>query len=792
MAAPSGTSWGSIAGGYGRIGIYYSMSSTSTTTSVSVEVWFWSKYSVSDSSNTYYFDNLASAGSATTSKGSVSINTTVASGEGWSTSNQQKLGSYSYSYTRGTSATTRYLRAKLINIDRVGATMTAATSFTVPKLASYTIKYNANGGSGTPSSQTKWYGKSLTLSSTKPTRTGYTFQGWATSTGGSVAYAAGASYTANASVTLYAVWKAVTYTVKYNANGGSGAPGNQTKTYGVSLTLSSTKPTRTNYTFKGWGTSASATTVSYAAGASYTKNAAITLYAVWELSYEKPKIKSFSVQRCGSDGTVNEAGTYALVKFSWSCSLSVSKITITWKSSTETTWSSTTVTASGTSGTVSKVIGANALSVEKAYTIGATVADSNDESSATRTLNGTQFPIDFLYGGGGTAIGKPAELDGVFDVGFLTRLRKHLMIGNKTGHLDGNTGVFISYEGYMQIQRDTSQGYHPYIGFLLDDSTDVAGVIRLNSSNGILEFQKAADYTFDSDTKTSGNSYVGDTSEWEDGKCGVRLSKSGGLQIQRTASSSPYIDFFFNGSSTYDSRIVHTLATKYMDFKGASAYQFDAGIITMRHLSFGRETYSTESGVNTLYKDGSTHWIMFRSNDGLTSNFGWSGSSSYSTITKLRGQTCQYANASGTTTLSDERLKKDFTDLEKWGAFFDSLEPCAFRMKTGVSGRFHLGFKAQQVKQALLDTGLTTQDFAGFVKMEYVVDEDDSPEEIATYNEAGINPGDEEYGLIYTEFIAMNTYEIQKLKKENGLLKEEINSLKARLDALEQLLINQT
>lgn len=164
-------------------------------------------------------------------------------------------------------------------------------SVSVPAWTSYTVKYNANGGSGAPSSQTKWKDQTLKLSTTKPTRTGYTFQGWGTSTSDtSVDYAAGASYTANASITLYAIWKAITYTVKYNANGGSGAPANQTKTYGKTLTLSSTKPTRssvddngilTTYTFKGWATSASSTSVAYAAGASYTANAAVTLYAVW-------------------------------------------------------------------------------------------------------------------------------------------------------------------------------------------------------------------------------------------------------------------------------------------------------------------------------------------------------------------------------------------------------------------------------------------------------------------------------------------------------------------------------
>ena len=73
---------------------------------------------------------------------------------------------------------------------------------------SYTVKYNANGGSGAPSSQSMKHNKSLTVSTTVPTRTGYTFMGWATSsTSGEVKYAPGGTYKTNANVTLYAVWE---------------------------------------------------------------------------------------------------------------------------------------------------------------------------------------------------------------------------------------------------------------------------------------------------------------------------------------------------------------------------------------------------------------------------------------------------------------------------------------------------------------------------------------------------------------------------------------------------------
>ena len=440
MAAPSGTVWGSIVGSYGKIGIYKSLSSTSTTTTVTVQVWFWSKYSVSDTANTLYFDNLSASGSATTSKGAVSISTTVASGSGWSTSNQKQIASYSYSYTRGTSAVTRYLYAKLANIDRVGGTMYASTTFSVPALATYTVSYNANGGSGAPSSQTKYYGKSLTLSSTKPTRTGYTFQGWGTSSSDTSAdYAAGATYSANAGITLYAVWKAITYTVSYNANGGSGAPSSQTKTYGVALTLSSTVPTRTNYTFKGWGTSASATTVSYAAGASYTANAAITLYAIWSLTYTKPRITNYTVTRCDSNGTSASDGTYAKVIFNWATDKTISSIKINWKLTTESSYSnSATVTASGTSGSVDTVIGGGALSAEYLYNIQVIVTDSNGNSKAVLILPSENFLIDFLGDGTGIAVGKAATVSDVFDV-----YKKTIIRGNADASGTAASGQLI-------------------------------------------------------------------------------------------------------------------------------------------------------------------------------------------------------------------------------------------------------------------------------------------------------------------------------------------------------------
>lgn len=304
------------------------------------------------------------------------------------------------------------------------ATKNVSFNVSVPAWTSYTISYNANGGTGAPGSQTKWKDQALTLSSTKPTRTGHTFKGWATSKTGSVAYAAGGKYTANAAATLYAVWTANTYTIKYDANGGSGAPSNQTKTYGVTLKLATVIPTRDRYRFLGWSTSASASTVTYSAGGNYTANAAITLYAVWELAYVKPSISNLTVNRCDSSGTISDAGEYACIAFDWKTTEANPSIVITVGDTTVKQ-----ITGSGTTGSVDAILNGT-YSTDATYKVVVTVTDTVDSYTTSILLNGMAFPIDVLAKGKGVAFGKPAELSGYADFNFTTKYRKNVVLDN--------------------------------------------------------------------------------------------------------------------------------------------------------------------------------------------------------------------------------------------------------------------------------------------------------------------------------------------------------------------------
>lgn len=136
---------------------------------------------------------------------------------------------------------------------------------------------------------------------TVPQRLGYTFLGYYEAVSGNGTVNAvgtnpridaegkilfnSSTYTEN--FILKALWKPNTYTVIYNANGGSGSMSNSTHTYGVSSNLSANSFTRDKYTFIGWSESATATEAQYAPGAEVTTLASggsKRLYAVWALN----------------------------------------------------------------------------------------------------------------------------------------------------------------------------------------------------------------------------------------------------------------------------------------------------------------------------------------------------------------------------------------------------------------------------------------------------------------------------------------------------------------------------
>ena len=159
-----------------------------------------------------------------------------------------------------------------------------STSYTVNITKSIAITYDGNGSTGgsVPSSQFKTTGVALTLASNSGSlvKAGYTFAGWNTLANGlGTSYAVGASYSTEASLSLYAQWTANTLTVTYNSQSGSAITAGSTTT-GSSISASPGTPTRTGYTFTGWFTATSGgTAISFPYTHGQTAN--FTLYAQW-------------------------------------------------------------------------------------------------------------------------------------------------------------------------------------------------------------------------------------------------------------------------------------------------------------------------------------------------------------------------------------------------------------------------------------------------------------------------------------------------------------------------------
>ena len=158
--------------------------------------------------------------------------------------------------------------------------------------ATYTLSYDANGGTGAPAAESitnKNGSADFTISSAIPKREGYTFMGWADS-----ANAAAAVYRANdpiqlhkngnAEKTIYAVWKPSIYTVTLHANGGAIASGKDitSYTYGAGATLPTENAiTREGCTFDGWYADSSFSGAPVTAISS-TDTGDMTFYAKWE------------------------------------------------------------------------------------------------------------------------------------------------------------------------------------------------------------------------------------------------------------------------------------------------------------------------------------------------------------------------------------------------------------------------------------------------------------------------------------------------------------------------------
>lgn len=250
-------------------------------------------------------------------------------------------------------------------------TTSVSATISISALASRTITYDANGGSGAPNSQTDLITNPITLSTTEPTREKYVFTGW-TSTKGD--YQPGDTYNGTESITLYAVW-AYGYGVSLNSITSKRCDANKSEndegTYGV-ITGS----------YKLTGALANTGTLS----AKYRKNGA-TSWTTVSNSLINPRTST----KAATDAT--KTVSFEIGPFGGEPTTSA------------------------------------ALDTDSSYDIQVTVTDSgNNESALADYISTAFFTIDIQNGGKEIAFGTPANdtnlpSEGVFKCGMEMRLK---------------------------------------------------------------------------------------------------------------------------------------------------------------------------------------------------------------------------------------------------------------------------------------------------------------------------------------------------------------------------------
>ncbi|MCI8497793.1 MAG: InlB B-repeat-containing protein, partial [Bacilli bacterium] len=146
----------------------------------------------------------------------------------------------------------------------------------------YTVTFNPNGSSVSPTSKTVTYDSTYGDLPTPSAKTGYNFDGWYTSATGGTKITSSSKVTTAGNHTLYARWSAKAFRVTFNPNGGSVSTPYKTVYYEQSYGTLPT-PTRTGYTFKGWYTSTSGGT-KIESNTIYRLTDGQSLYAQWTIN----------------------------------------------------------------------------------------------------------------------------------------------------------------------------------------------------------------------------------------------------------------------------------------------------------------------------------------------------------------------------------------------------------------------------------------------------------------------------------------------------------------------------
>lgn len=235
-------------------------------------------------------------------------------------------------YYNGFTTTTGYTRVWYGSVNFTTKKSTNIRSFfigsaeiKIDTATQYPISFNGNGGVNPPSTVTKYYGYDLRLPSNAPTKTGYSFVNWLSSSDGQY-YVRYGLYTVNAASTMTAQWTPQTYSVGYNNNGGSGAIAATNKTYDQTAYFSNgsgfsrieqINQVTNEFELINWNTQPDGSGTSYSLGSSIpnlTSN--ITVYAIWRAKYIYPFISNVVSYRTTQSSTdPDDKGEYIYITF---------------------------------------------------------------------------------------------------------------------------------------------------------------------------------------------------------------------------------------------------------------------------------------------------------------------------------------------------------------------------------------------------------------------------------------------------------------------------------------------
>ena len=514
------------------------------------------------------------------------------------------------------------------------------------------------------------------------------------------------------------------------------------------------------------------------------------------LSYNAPTISTFKAVRCTANGVEDDGGEYIKVTMAGSITalnnINSKKFTLQYKKKADTSYTTAQTYTSYTLNTSAMF----AAEINSSYDVQLLATDDFSTTTRTAKVNTAYTLVDYNASGKGMAIGKASEKD-AFEVELPT-----IFTGATSPQF--NAAPLINAAKVL---------------FKLADGVNDSAIDFYSNTFHIANTTKAGDYSvWIGDVNKTTTIFMAAPVDLYKGLTVAGYLKAPNIEL---LAATPFIDFHY-GSSTadYTSRIIenssgHLNVIASNGVKTSADFEVGGNIIANGLVSFKTSTYTSR-----FYNNGSATYLLLTNSGGTDANslrpLTINNSTGY--VTALKGfgvnivpdETDKRSLGSSTSlrfnniyaktstiASSDENAKKDIEEIDdKYNQLYDKLIPVTYKFKDGE--RIHLGFISQRVEEAMNEVGLTDMDFAGFCKdkiqkevitKEAVFDADGNM--LEDLEKGMVDALDEygnaqyTYGLRYEEFIALNTDQIQKLKKKVNVLEDSLEKALARIEALE-------